>query len=256
MRPVRAVSYRGDMGYEDVVASADDRGASLCFRAVDFGYRGQEVLHGFDLSATAGRVYALLGRNGAGKSTIFRLSVGLLQPAAGEVSVFGRPFERAVLRRVGATIDGPALFPHLSARQNLRVHAELLGVPGQRIDEVLQVVGLDGAGRKASRKFSTGMRARLALGIALLDDPDLLLLDEPQNGLDPEGVRELRALIRDLAAAGKTVVISSHILGEVENIADDIGVLAGGRLVYQGPLSQFAPDGDLEAAYFAATEGA
>jgi ABC-type multidrug transport system ATPase subunit len=99
------------------------------------------------------------------------------------------------------------------------------------------------------------MRARLALGIALLDDPDLLLLDEPQNGLDPEGVRELRALIRDLAAAGKTVVISSHILGEVENIADDIGVLAGGRLVYQGPLSLFAPDGDLEAAYFAATLG-
>jgi ABC-type multidrug transport system ATPase subunit len=236
--------------------SADERIVSLCFQGVDFGYRGQEVLRGVNLSATAGRVYALLGRNGAGKSTIFRLSVGLLRPAAGEVSVFGRPFERAVLRRVGAMIDGPALFPHLSAWQNLRVHAVLLGVPRQRIDEVLQVVGLAGAGRKASRTFSTGMRARLALGIALLDDPDLLLLDEPQNGLDPDGVRELRALIRDLAAAGKTVVISSHILGEVENIADDIGVIADGRLVYQGPLSQFAPDGDLEAAYFAATLGA
>jgi len=234
---------------------ANDRIASLCFQGVNFGYRGQEVLRGVNLSATAGRVYALLGRNGVGKSTIFRLSVGLLQPAAGEVLLFGRPFERATLRRVGAMIDGPALLSHLSAWQNLRVHAVLLGVPKQRIDEVLQVVGLEGAGRKASRKFSTGMRARLALGIALLDDPDLLLLDEPQNGLDPDGVRELRALIRDLAAAGKTVVISSHILGEVENIADDIGVLADGRLVYEGPLSQFAPDGDLEAAYFAATQG-
>jgi ABC-2 type transport system ATP-binding protein len=225
----------------------------LNLRGVNFGYERQPVLRDLDMSASSGRVYALVGRNGAGKSTIFRLCVGLLRPSVGQVVLFGRPFERQALRRVGATIDGPALFPHLSAWQNLRVHAVLLGLPNQRIGEVLGVVGLDGVGRKPARAFSTGMRARLALGIALLDDPDLLLLDEPQNGLDPEGVRELRLLIRDLASAGKTVVISSHILGEVENLADDIGVLAGGRLVYEGPLAGFAPDGNLEAAYFTAT---
>lgn len=239
----------------DISVNAAEDEKALYFRQVDFGYRSQAVLQAIDLTASAGRVYALLGRNGAGKSTIFRLSVGLLRPTIGKVSLFGRPFERGVLRRVGATIDGPALYPHLSARQNLRVHAVLLGVPRQRVDEVLQVIGLDRAGRKSSRTFSTGMKARLALGIALLDDPDLLLLDEPQNGLDPEGVRELRGLIRDLARSGKTVVISSHILGEVENIADDIGVLSGGRLVYEGPLDGFATDGNLEVAYFAATQG-
>ena len=134
------------------------------------------------------------------------------------------------------------------------MHARLLGISEKRISEVLDIVGLGGAGRKAAKKFSTGMKARLALAIALLDNPDLLLLDEPQNGLDPEGVRELRTLIRDLASGGKTVLISSHQLGEVMNVADDIGVLAQGHLTYEGPLDQFAPDGDVERAYFAATE--
>lgn len=224
-------------------------------RDVDYGYKGQPVLNGFDMTIVAGRVYALLGRNGAGKSTTFKLLLGLLRPDTGSVEIFGHSFTRAALGEIGATVDGPALYGHLSAAQNFQVHASLLGIDRRRITDVLDLVGLSETGRKAARKFSTGMKARLALGIALLGDPDLLLLDEPQNGLDPEGVRELRTLIRDLAAAGKTILVSSHLLGEVVNVADDIGVLVHGRLVYEGPLSAFAPDGDLERAYFAATEG-
>lgn len=213
----------------------------------------RRVLDGLDLHVRPGTVYALLGRNGAGKSTTFRVLLGLRRPDAGTVRLFGESWRRGTLARVGATIDGPALYDHLSAEENLRVHALLTGTPRNRIREVLDLVGLPNIGRRRTRRFSTGMRARLALGIALLTDPDLLLLDEPQNGLDPEGVVELRTLIRELAAEGRTVLLSSHQLGEVARTADDVGVLTGGRLVYQGPISALAPDGELERAYFALT---
>ena len=212
----------------------------------------QQVLDGLDLTLRPGRVYALLGRNGAGKSTTLKILLGLLSPDAGTAYTLGRPFERAALASVGASIDGPALYGHLSARENIRVHALLTGVGPERIDAVLETVGLAATGRKRARTFSTGMKARLALAIALLTDPEVLVLDEPQNGLDPEGIIELRELIRALAADGRTVLISSHQLGEVIRLADDIGVLADGHLVYEGPLQEFA-HGDLEAAYLAAT---
>lgn len=214
----------------------------------------QRVLDGMTLTVRAGRVYALLGRNGAGKSTTIKIMLGLLDADAGERFLLGRPFERGALASVGATIDGPALYGHLSARENLHVHALLMGVTMARVDEVLSTVGLAGVGRKRSRSFSTGMKARLALAIALLTDPSVLVLDEPQNGLDPEGIIELRTLIRALAAAGRSVLISSHQLGEVAQLADDIGVLSEGRLVYEGALADFS-SGDLEEAYLAATTG-
>ena len=201
-------------------------------------------------------MYALLGPNGAGKSTTLKLLLGLLVPDAGTVSMWGRPWERAVLGRVGASIDGPALYPHLSAVRNLEVHARLLSLPPERVRRVLEVVGLAGTGRQRVRTFSTGMRGRLALAVALLGDPELLVLDEPQNGLDPEGVVSLRALIRGFAAQGRTVVVSSHLLGEVVQLADDVGVLVDGRLRYQGELAALAPDGDLERAYFTLTAAA
>ena len=213
----------------------------------------RRVLDGLTLQVRRGTVYALLGRNGAGKSTTFRVLLGLRRPDTGTVTLFGEPWRRGALGRVGATIDGPALYDHLSAAENLRVHARLTGTPRTRVDEVLDLVGLPGTGRRRASRFSTGMRGRLALGIALLTDPDLLLLDEPQNGLDPEGVVELRHLIRELAAAGRTVLLSSHQLGEVARTADDVGVLAGGRLVHEGPIAGLAPDGELERAYFALT---
>lgn len=234
--------------------SPGDTDPMVTLSGVYYSYRGQPVLNGLDLQLTPGRIYALLGRNGAGKSTTVKLMLGLLSPDLGTVQLFGQPFERASLCRVGASVDGPALFGHLSAQQNLLVHARLLGIDRMRIAQVLQVCGLDTAGRKAAAKYSTGMKARLALAIALLGDPELLILDEPQNGLDPEGVREFRELIKALAAQGRTVLVSSHLLGEVVQLADDIGVLADGRLQYQGPLNAFAPNGDLEQAYFAATQ--
>ena len=224
-------------------------------RALRKSFDGITVLDGLDLTVQPGRVYALLGRNGAGKSTSLKIMLGLMPADSGTSYLMGEPFTRSNLAHVGASIDGPALYPHLSATDNVRVHAKLMGIGDDRVTEVLAVVGLGQSGRKKARSFSTGMKARLALAIALLTDPEVLVLDEPQNGLDPEGIIELRQLIRKFADRGRTVLISSHQLGEVTRLADDIGVLASGRLVYEGPLSNFA-DGDLEAAYLAATEEA
>lgn len=230
--------------------------AAISCRGLTKSFAGQRVLDDLDLKVHTGRVYALLGRNGAGKSTTFKILLGLENPDTGSVELLGQPWRRELLAQVGASVDGPAIYPHLSARENVLVHARLTGVTGDRTAEVLATVGLPdgpgGPGRKKAGKFSTGMKARLALAIALLTDPAILMLDEPQNGLDPEGIIELRELIRALAAAGRTVLISSHQLGEVSQLADDIGVLAGGQLVYQGPLDQFA-SGDLEQAYLRAT---
>ncbi|WP_394275804.1 ATP-binding cassette domain-containing protein [Luteococcus sp.] len=215
-------------------------------------YDGNRVLDGLDLTVRPGRVYALLGRNGAGKSTTFKIILGLLHADAGTVEVLGQPWTRGSLAHIGASVDGPAYYPHLSAADNVRVHARLVGTTDGRIDDVVSMVGLQGTGRKRVASFSTGMKARLALAIALLTDPPILLLDEPQNGLDPEGIIELRRLIRELAARGRTVIISSHQLGEVTHLADDIGVLVSGRMVYEGALTDFS-DGDLEQAYLRAT---
>ena len=207
----------------------------------------QKVLTDLDLSAYPGRVYGLLGLNGAGKSTAFNIALGLLTPDAGRVEI-----------QVGASINGPALFPQLSARRNLLVHCRLTGTSPQAIAPLLERVGLAGVGRKRAGSFSTGMKVRLSLAMALLTDPEVLILDEPQNGLDPQGIIELRDLVRNLADEGRTVVVSSHQLGEIARMSDDIGVLATGRLVYEGPLADFADADDeraMEAAFLAAVTG-
>ena len=209
------------------------------------------------LRVPIGKVYALLGPNGAGKSTTLAILLGLLPASAGSVELFGEPWMRGALGRIGASINGPALYAHLSAWENLEVHARLLGLSPQRIEETLEQVGLEGTGRKPAGKFSTGMKSRLALAIALLNKPDLLILDEPQNGFDPEGIRELRTLLRGYAGEGRTVLVSSHLLGEVVQLADEIGVIAHGRLRYQGPRSELAPTGaELEEAYLTLTQKA
>ncbi|WP_051086927.1 ATP-binding cassette domain-containing protein [Deinococcus apachensis] len=218
-------------------------------------YRGIPAVQNLNLRVRAGRVYVLLGPNGAGKSTTLRMLLGLIRPSAGRIFLFRESWRPAHLARVGASIDGPALYDHLDAAGNLEVHTRLLGLPAARIPGVLARVGLADTGRRRAGQFSMGMRARLALGIALLTEPDVLLLDEPQNGLDPEGIRELRALLRAYAASGRTVLVSSHLLGEVLHLADDVGVMARGTLCYQGPLSGLAPDGDLEGAYLRLTSG-
>lgn len=225
--------------------------AILC-RDVRLSRGSAVILDGLDLTVATGRVHALLGRNGAGKSTTFRILLGLMPADSGRIQVLGVSQDtknRDVLNRVGASIDGPALYGHLSAFDNLLIHARLTGTTRSRIEEVLNIVGLAGTGRKRARQFSTGMKARLALGIAILTEPELLILDEPQNGLDPQGIVELRQLLRDYAAQGRTVLVSSHQLGEVVQLADDISVLANGRCRYHGTLDDFAPAGQLEQAF-------
>lgn len=215
----------------------------------------QKVLTGLDLSAYPGRVYGLLGLNGAGKSTVFNIALGLLKPDAASVEIQGSAFTRRSLAQVGASINGPALFPQLSARRNLLVHCRLTGTSPETIAPLLESVGLASTGKKRAGSFSTGMKVRLSLAMALLTDPEVLILDEPQNGLDPQGIIELRDLVRDLADEGRTVVVSSHQLGEIARMSDDIGVLAAGRLVYEGPLADFADADDeraMEKAFLAA----
>lgn len=213
---------------------------------------GQRVLNHFDLTVYPGRIHALLGRNGAGKSTTYKTILGLLQPDAGEVTVLGEPRTRTHLSHIGASINGPALYPHLSAMDNLMVHCHLLGLPRSEARRALNTVGLKDSRKRAS-SLSTGMKARLALAIAILGDPKILLLDEPQNGLDPQGIVELRGFLRQWAERGGAVLMSSHQLGEVTHMADDLTILAHGRAQYAGTLHNFAPPEHLEERFLALT---
>ena len=225
----------------------------LACRSIAVSFGGHQVLRDITLTTTPGRVHALLGPNGAGQSTLMSVLLGLVAPDAGEVTLMGRPFERAALHHVGASINDPAFYAHLSARNNLRVHTALLGLPDAEADRVLELVGLAGAGRKKAGSFSTGMKGRLALAQALLGEPEVLILDEPQNGLDPEGIAHLRAYLREYARAGRTVLVSSHQLGEVLHMADDATVTAGGRVRFTGELAELGPN--LEESFFRLTSG-
>lgn len=192
-------------------------------------------------------IYGLLGPNGAGKSTVLKLITGLIRPTEGDILFEGRPWTRKALGRIGALIESPALYGHLTARENLRVHTTLLGLPHRRIDEVLEVVDLTDTGKKKVSRFSLGMKQRLGIAIALLKKPKLLILDEPTNGLDPIGIQEFRRLIRTFPEQGMTVIVSSHVLSEVEQMADDIGIISDGKLLYQ---EKIRPEDDLESVFF------
>jgi len=192
-----------------------------------------------DMSVRRGEVYGFLGPNGAGKTTTLRMLVGLIRPTSGTASVAGHaPGAPTGLAHIGSLIESPGFYPYLSGRENLKVVAELAGVPLRRVEEVLDIVEL---ASRAGRKFgtySTGMKQRLGVAAALLKDPDLLILDEPTNGLDPQGMAEMRKLIRDIGQGERTVLISSHLLGEVEQICDRVGVISNGRLVRQSTVQE------------------
>jgi len=192
-----------------------------------------------DLAVPRGSVYGFLGPNGAGKSTTIRMLLGLLRPSAGSISIFGRPFprhRRTQLRRVGAMVEAPFVYQHLTGRENLVVTARLRGgIDAAMIDRALDCVDLLHAADRCVRAYSLGMTQRLGIALALLDDPDLLILDEPTNGLDPAGMHDIRTLIRNLPEqAGVTVFLSSHLLDEVERVASHVGVIRSGRLIFQG----------------------
>jgi len=201
-------------------------------------YGGRAAVRDLDLSVRAGEVYGFLGPNGAGKTTTLRMLLGLVRPTAGTVRLFGRPPAAGRLAGVGALIEGPAFYPYLSGRENLRVLARYAGTPAERVPLVLDLVDLaDRAGDRYAG-YSLGMKQRLGVAAALLKDPRLLILDEPTNGLDPAGTADMRRLIRRLGAAGCTVLLSSHLLGEVEQVCDRVGVVSQGRLVAEGSVAE------------------
>ncbi len=198
------------------------------------------ALDGLDLSVPSGVVYGFLGPNGAGKTTTMRLLTGLIHPDGGSIELLGRPFGRRDRRRlfdVGALVESPAFYPYLSGRANLRtLAASGAPTPKHRVEEVLELVGLKERGNDKVSTYSLGMKQRLGIAGALLSDPKLLLLDEPANGLDPAGIVAMRDTLRHLASVGKTVFISSHLLGEVSQLADVVGIIAAGKLVREGPI--------------------
>lgn len=212
-------------------------------------YGQQTAVNGLDLTVQQGDIYGFLGPNGAGKTTTLRMALGLIRPTSGQVRLLGQdPFSagRALFRQVGSLIEGPGFWPHLSAAENLAIMQRLGGGERREIDEVLDLVGLAATGRKPLKQFSLGMKQRLGIAMALLGRPRLLVLDEPTNGLDPEGFREIRALLKGLVAdRGMTILLSSHLLTEVEQVATRIGVIRQGRMVTQAAVADLRQQGGI-----------
>lgn len=209
-------------------------------------FRKQCAVSNVSLCVEKNTVFGLLGANGAGKSTVLKMIAGILKPSSGTIAFDGRPWTREVLGDIGAFIETPPVYGNLTAYENLKVKAILLGVKEERIREVLDIVGLADTGKKRAGQFSLGMRQRLGIALALLNEPKLLILDEPANGLDPAGILELRGLLRGFPARGITVLLSSHILSEVQQTADHIGILSEGVLKYSGKVN---PGEDLETLF-------
>ncbi|GAB4427033.1 MAG: ABC transporter ATP-binding protein [Chloroflexi bacterium OHK40] len=204
-------------------------------------YGARLAVDGLTLRVERGEIFGLLGPNGAGKTTTIGMLLGLLRPSAGAARVLGHDVQRnpaAALRGVGAMIEAPALYPYLSGADNLRVLARAGGLPDSRIAASLAAVELTARARDPARTYSQGMKQRLAIAGALLPDPELIILDEPTNGLDPAGTAEIRSLIRDLAAGGRTVLLCSHQLHEVEQLCGRVAILKAGRLVAEGQVAE------------------
>lgn len=207
-------------------------------------FKHEKALNNVSIHIRENTVYGLLGPNGAGKSTLLKLITGILRPTKGEIFVEGLLWKRSDLQMIGSMIEGPAIYENLTAYENLEVLALLLNIPNPkiRIKEVLNSVDLENAGDKIAKKFSLGMKQRLGIGMALLNQPKLLILDEPTNGLDPVGIQELREMIRDFPKKGITVILSSHLLSEVQHVADDIGIISHGQLRFEGKNNQKGED--------------
>lgn len=209
-------------------------------------YKKQEVNKDISLLVPKDSIYGLLGPNGAGKSTLLKMLTGMINPTSGEIIYKEKLWSRNDLLEIGALIEQPPIYENLTAKENLKVRTLLYNLPESRINEVLEIVKLTNTGKKKAGKFSMGMKQRLGIAIALLNNPKLLILDEPTNGLDPIGIGELRELIKILPSKGITVILSSHILSEVKQIADHIGIIANGQLCYQEKIQENV---DLESIF-------
>jgi len=212
-------------------------------------YRNRKGRHvavqGLDLNVPLGGVHGFLGPNGSGKTTTIRMLLGLVRADSGTMSIFGHEIPRRlpeVVGRVGAIVESPKFFPAFSGRKNLQLLAQAIGRPATMVDQVLEQTSLGERGKDRYRTYSLGMKQRLAIAATLLKDPDLLIFDEPTNGLDPAGIREIRNTMRSLGEQGKTVLVSSHILDEVEQVADTVSIIGHGRLLASGPVSDVIGD--------------
>ncbi|MCQ9210154.1 lantibiotic protection ABC transporter ATP-binding protein [Granulicatella seriolae] len=197
-------------------------------------YKHQVALNKVSISVEKGTIYGLLGPNGAGKSTLLKLITRAILPTSGEILFNGRNLNEKDLKEIGAMIESPAIYPNLTAYENLEVLTTLLNIDKARINDVLKIVSLENTGKKLAKEFSLGMKQRLGIAMALVNHPKLLILDEPTNGLDPVGIQEFRELIKTFAKQGITIILSSHILSEVQQVADKIGIINHGHLSYEG----------------------
>jgi ABC-2 type transport system ATP-binding protein len=209
-------------------------------------YGGTAVVDQVSLSVHRGEVYGFLGPNGAGKTTTLRMLLGLIRPTSGDVTVLGRPpGDPVALAKIGSMIESPAFYPYLSGHSNLAVMGRYAGVGTRTVQKSLEAVDLASRGGDKVSTYSLGMKQRLGVAAALLKDPDVVVLDEPTNGLDPGGIREMRALIRRLGDSGRTVILSSHMLGEVQQVCDRVGVIASGRIVAENTVEELRGDSHL-----------
>lgn len=202
----------------------------------------ETVLNGVNLEVEEGTIYGFLGPNGAGKTTTLKLILGLLKKQEGEIFIFGKSLEKnrfEILQNLGSLIESPSIYGHLTATENLQILQKVYQCPKTRIAEVLELVGLADTGKKKTSQFSLGMKQRLSIAIALLHNPKLLILDEPTNGLDPNGILEMRELLKKLnQLEGITILISSHLLAEIEKLVNHIGIIHKGNLLFQGTLAE------------------
>ncbi len=215
--------------------------------------RGRRIVavDGLDLTVPAGGVHGFLGPNGSGKTTTIRMLLGLARATEGEMRLFGAPVPQAlpeVMDRIGAVVEQPKFMPSFTGRKNLLLLARSIGAPHQRVDGALAQVGLAGSDRERYSGYSLGMQQRLAIAATLLKSPDLLILDEPTNGLDPAGIRDIRDMIRDLGDSGVTVLLSSHILAEVQQVCHSVSIIGNGRLVTSGKVDDLIGDSTLAVA--------
>lgn len=212
-----------------------EKGFAVRTNSLTKAYKGKAAVSHLEMKVREGAIYGFIGRNGAGKSTTLKMLCGLAKPTEGDIRIFDRPVnDPVVARRIGALIESAGLYPNMTAKQNLIAKAKCMGLADEKsVDRVLDLTGLAATDGKKTKHFSMGMKQRLGIALALLGNPDLLILDEPINGLDPEGIREIRQLVLELNEEGKTIIISSHILGELRKISTYYGIIKEGNLVEQ-----------------------
>lgn len=211
---------------------------------LEYGYSSKEkVLDGLSMSVTKGSIYAFLGANGEGKSTTIRNILGLLKPSKGDINLLGERVSlgwNSVYSRVGSMIESPSLYYHMTGEQHLNLVCKYRGLSTEKVATTLDLVGLTQARNKKVKAYSTGMKQRLGLGMAIIHDPEMVILDEPTNGLDPSGILEMRRILKQISEAGRTILLSSHILAEVEKVATHFGVLSGGKLIHEGLMDDLS----------------